>query len=163
MLNNPANTVTFTAEHDLIVHTVFGCISIKAGEEVSLPKSVYAQCVDPTLLKAKDHCPDITWLITIPPGEPWKAEVPKTADGLGTPASLCVDSCECLLYSFGTEVSPLEIPEGAEIKENAPTLVQPGLTSYSLNTAEGPINAVAFVNPNSEPVAVSLTWKGCLK
>lgn len=161
MGNNPANMVEVVAEKDVCICTTAGQISIRKGEAVMMKKSDYARCLEPLVLQAEISCPDMTWLITIPAGEAWKAEVPIRPDG-SKPNTVCSESCECLLLAVGTPTAPLIVPEGAEIKENPPALLQTGTNTQTLLDEHGELaDAIAYVNSSANDAQVEITWKGC--
>lgn len=160
MGNNPSNMVTVVAKEDICILTTSGAISIKAGQEARIKKSDYARCVEPRLLVAGQRCEPLEWLITIPAGEAWKTEVPKNGDG--TPRVLLVSSASPLAYAVGTASKPLELAQGAEIKENAPVLLMASQSHTIALVEDGEqVESIAFENCSTEDAKVQLVWEGC--
>lgn len=158
-LNSPDSLVTITPDKTIRLK-INGCQRVfEAGVEAQIPKSVNYLCAEPITLEPAS-CPDQKWFVTIGAGEAYKAEVPSTD---GTPSRLCVKSCECLAYAYGTESKPLDVVVAAEIKENAPDLLDAGEHTLPLSVEGEAINAIALVNCSADAVKVQITWKGCTK
>ena len=153
LLNNPASTVAITPDKNVCVNGTGWNQCIEAGTEARMLKCHVRHCAEPRKLTPA-YCPDKVWTVKVPAGGSYTAEVESGQ-------SLCMETCGCLLYAYGTEENPLVIPEDtAEIKDSTlDFLNEPGEHNRSLSG----VTAFALINCTAEDQNVQLTFKGCAK